>query len=118
MANLTQDVVSLAKKKQASKTWMLLDDKGDTMLLEVDKYAIMHRVGIHARDLRILDPLLSYPSTILGRERAIVLNLEVRIFSPVSSGCVLSERMFFRSSRVNFRFRTALTASLESHLVF
>lgn len=76
MANMTQDVVSLAKKKQASKTWMLLDDKGDTMLLEVDKYAIMHRVGIHARDLRILDPLLSYPSTILGRERAIVLNLE------------------------------------------
>uniref|UniRef100_J3LSQ0 Magnesium transporter n=2 Tax=Oryza brachyantha TaxID=4533 RepID=J3LSQ0_ORYBR len=36
----------------------------------------MHRVDINARDLRILDPLLSYPSTILGRERAIVLNLE------------------------------------------
>lgn len=78
MANLNQDAAVLAKKKQASKTWMLLDDKGDTVLLEVDKYAIMHRVGIHARDLRILDPLLSYPSTILGRERAIVLNLEVR----------------------------------------
>lgn len=54
------------------------------MLLEVDKYAIMHRVGIHARDLRILDPLLSYPSAILGRERAIVLNLEVRsVFSSI-----------------------------------
>jgi hypothetical protein len=86
MANMTQDVVSLAKKKQASKTWMLLDDKGDTMLLEVDKYAIMHRVGIHARDLRILDPLLSYPSTILGRERAVVLNLEVGVSCPVPSG--------------------------------
>lgn len=79
MANLNQDAAVLAKKKQASKTWMLLDDKGETVLLEVDKYAIMHRVGIHARDLRILDPLLSYPSTILGRERAIVLNLEVRV---------------------------------------
>lgn len=45
-------------------------------MLEADKYVIMHRVGIHARDLRILDPLLSYPSTILGREHAIVLNLE------------------------------------------
>jgi hypothetical protein len=33
MANIFQDVVSLAKKKQASKMWMLLDDKGDTMLL-------------------------------------------------------------------------------------
>ncbi|XP_024197312.1 magnesium transporter MRS2-I isoform X1 [Rosa chinensis] len=36
----------------------------------------MQRVHIHARDLRIVDPLLSYPSAILGRDRAIVLNLE------------------------------------------
>lgn len=64
------------KKAAASRQWMLLDSKGESMVLEVDKYAIMHRVGIHARDLRILDPLLSYPSTILGREHAIVLNLE------------------------------------------
>lgn len=95
MANLIQDVAAVAKKKQASKTWMLLDDKGETMMLEVDKYAIMHRVGIHARDLRILDPLLSYPSTILGRERAIVLNLEVRIlFAILSEGNILVERCF------------------------
>ncbi|BBM99170.1 magnesium transporter [Marchantia polymorpha subsp. ruderalis] len=67
---------NLEKKKAASRSWLLLDANGDSMMLEVDKYAIMHRVGIHARDLRILDPLLSYPSTILGRERAIVLNLE------------------------------------------
>ncbi|CAK9197661.1 unnamed protein product [Sphagnum jensenii] len=74
--NSVQDLASLPKKKAASNSWMLLDVKGEPMLLEVDKYAIMHRVGIHARDLRILDPLLSYPSAILGRERAIVLNLE------------------------------------------
>nr|CAD1838688.1 unnamed protein product [Ananas comosus var. bracteatus] len=36
----------------------------------------MSRTGLPARDLRVLDPLLSYPSTILGRERAIVINLE------------------------------------------
>lgn len=54
-----------------------MDSSGHEKVLDVDKYAIMHRVQIHARDLRILDPLLSYPSTILGRERAIVLNLEV-----------------------------------------
>ncbi|KDO57931.1 hypothetical protein CISIN_1g014053mg [Citrus sinensis] len=36
----------------------------------------MRRTGLPARDLRILDPLLSYPSTVLGRERAIVINLE------------------------------------------
>lgn len=64
------------KKASAARHWMLLDSRGESIVLEVDKYAIMHRVGIHARDLRILDPLLSYPSAILGRERAIVLNLE------------------------------------------
>jgi len=65
------------KKTQSSRSWILIDATGHGSLLDVDKYAIMNRVQIHARDLRILDPLLSYPSTILGREKAIVLNLEV-----------------------------------------
>jgi len=75
--------MAVAKKKtQSSRSWILFDTTGQGSLLDVDKYAIMHRVQIHARDLRILDPLLSYPSTILGREKAIVLNLEVHhIFS-------------------------------------
>ncbi|KAF8401811.1 hypothetical protein HHK36_012757 [Tetracentron sinense] len=67
---------SLKKKTAVSRSWILLDSTGAGTILDVDKYAIMHRVQIHARDLRILDPLLSYPSTVLGRERAIVLNLE------------------------------------------
>ncbi|KAG8375698.1 hypothetical protein BUALT_Bualt10G0127600 [Buddleja alternifolia] len=66
----------LKKKGAGSRSWILMDSSGQEVILDVDKYAIMHRVQIHARDLRILDPLLSYPSTILGRERAIVLNLE------------------------------------------
>lgn len=118
MANITQDVVSLAKKKQASKTWMLLDDKGDTMLLEVDKYAIMHRVGIHARDLRILDPLLSYPSTILGRERAIVLNLEVRIPCPVPSGCLIIRGVGFPSFRVEFVLDFVMALPVRVSMLF
>ncbi|KAL2325171.1 hypothetical protein Fmac_024229 [Flemingia macrophylla] len=70
-------VMAVVKKKtQSSRSWILFDGTGQGSLLDVDKYAIMHRVQIHARDLRILDPLLSYPSTILGREKAIVLNLE------------------------------------------
>lgn len=68
--------VALKKKTAISRSWILLDPTGEGTILDVDKYAIMHRVQIHARDLRILDPLLSYPSTILGREKAIVLNLE------------------------------------------
>ncbi|XP_022138806.1 magnesium transporter MRS2-2-like [Momordica charantia] len=71
-----QTALTVKKKKQSSRNWILLDCTGQGTVLDVDKYAIMHRVQIHARDLRILDPLLSYPSTILGRERAIVLNLE------------------------------------------
>lgn len=45
-------------------------------LEEAGKHSIMRRTGLPARDLRVLDPQLSYPSTILGRERAIVINLE------------------------------------------
>ncbi|KAL5542110.1 hypothetical protein UlMin_009820 [Ulmus minor] len=72
-----QALVVLKKKNpQSSRSWALLDSTGEYTVLDADKYAIMHRVEIHARDLRILDPLLSYPSTILGREKAIVLNLE------------------------------------------
>lgn len=66
----------LKKKPAGPRSWILIDSSGQGTVLDVDKYAIMHRVHIHARDLRILDPLLSYPSTILGREKAIVLNLE------------------------------------------
>lgn len=54
----------------------MIDRSGKSTILDANKYAIMQRGQIHARDLRILDPLLSYPSTILGRERAIVINLE------------------------------------------
>ncbi|KAJ4955201.1 hypothetical protein NE237_011984 [Protea cynaroides] len=66
----------LNKKTVNSRSWILLDCSGESTILNVDKYAIMQRVEIHTRDLRILDPVLSYPSTILGREKAIVLNLE------------------------------------------
>ncbi|KAK9281107.1 hypothetical protein L1049_004000 [Liquidambar formosana] len=71
------DIQMASKKKTAvSRSWISIDHNGKGTILDVDKYAIMSRVQIHARDLRILDPLLSYPSTILGRERVIVLNLE------------------------------------------
>ncbi|GLT42377.1 hypothetical protein SLA2020_164270 [Shorea laevis] len=71
-----ETALSLKKKTAVSRSWIAIDHSGQGVILDVDKYAIMRRVQIHARDLRILDPLLSYPSTILGRERVIVLNLE------------------------------------------
>ncbi|KAK6286409.1 hypothetical protein POUND7_012588 [Theobroma cacao] len=69
-------VASLKKKTAVTTSWISIDAKGQGVILDVDKYAVMRRVQIHARDLRILDPMLSYPSTILGREKVIVLNLE------------------------------------------
>lgn len=73
----TQTQASLKKKTAVSRSWISLDHNGESSILDADKYTIMRRVQINARDLRILDPLLSYPSTILGREKVIVLNLEV-----------------------------------------
>ncbi|KAG6386225.1 hypothetical protein SASPL_155117 [Salvia splendens] len=67
---------ALRKKAVGVRSWLLLDSTGHHNVVEVGKHAIMRRTGLPARDLRILDPLLSYPSTVLGRERAIVINLE------------------------------------------
>ncbi|KAL6012948.1 Magnesium transporter MRS2-3 [Asimina triloba] len=68
--------VLLRKKGAGVRPWLVLDANGQGQVVEVGKHAIMRRTGLPARDLRILDPLLSYPSTVLGRERAIVINLE------------------------------------------
>ncbi|KAL0346999.1 UNVERIFIED_CONTAM: Magnesium transporter MRS2-3 [Sesamum calycinum] len=64
------------KKAAGVKSWLVLHSTGQAQVVEAEKHAIMRRTGLPARDLRILDPLLSYPSTVLGRERAIVTNLE------------------------------------------
>ncbi|XP_024925659.3 magnesium transporter MRS2-3 isoform X2 [Ziziphus jujuba] len=66
----------LRKKGTGVRPWLLLDSTGQAQVVEAGKHAIMRRTGLPARDLRILDPLLSYPSTVLGRESAIVINLE------------------------------------------
>ncbi|XP_074316799.1 magnesium transporter MRS2-I-like [Silene latifolia] len=66
----------IKKKTLVCSNWVWFNKDGENKVLELDKYSILRRLGIHARDLRILDPLLSYPSTILGRERAIIVNLE------------------------------------------
>ncbi|ERN08630.1 magnesium transporter MRS2-F isoform X1 [Amborella trichopoda] len=66
------------RRKGASgpKPWMVITVSGRSYLEEAGKHSIMRRTGLPARDLRVLDPALSYPSAILGRERAIMINLE------------------------------------------
>eukprot|EP00898_Chlorokybus_atmophyticus_P005380 jgi/Chlat1/5843/Chrsp4S06229 len=73
----SKDLQSLARKLGVgSRTWLRIDANGNRKVLEADKYVIMARVGLPARDLRTVDPHLSYPSTILVRERALVVNME------------------------------------------
>ncbi|GLJ49972.1 hypothetical protein SUGI_1062760 [Cryptomeria japonica] len=67
---------SAGRRKKGVKAWLLLDEHGNAQVVEVGKNVILRRTALNARDLRILDPLLSYPCCILGRERAIVINLE------------------------------------------
>ncbi|GAV75572.1 hypothetical protein CFOL_v3_19051 [Cephalotus follicularis] len=74
-ATLTTGATS-SKKGVGAHAWLLVDSTGKAQVMEAGKYVIKHRTGLHARDLRILDPALSYPPTVLGRERAIVINLE------------------------------------------
>ncbi|KAI3983788.1 hypothetical protein MKX01_005405 [Papaver californicum] len=78
----------------ASRSWIHLECTVEATVLDVDKSAnLLHqKVQIHARDLRILDPLLSYPSAILGRERAIVVNLEH------IKAIITAEEVFLRDS--------------------
>ncbi|KAK4750824.1 hypothetical protein SAY87_004306 [Trapa incisa] len=64
------------RKATGPKTWLIISDSGESRVEEVGRHSVMHKTGLPARDLRVLDPVLSYPSSILGRERAIVVNLE------------------------------------------
>ncbi|XP_073040047.1 magnesium transporter MRS2-1-like [Primulina eburnea] len=70
------DVSGLKKRGQGLRSWIHVDISGNSQVIEIDKFGMMRRCDLPARDLRLLDPLFVYPSTILGREKAIVVNLE------------------------------------------
>eukprot|EP00258_Populus_trichocarpa_P050490 XP_024466509.1 magnesium transporter MRS2-5 isoform X4 [Populus trichocarpa] len=59
-----------------NRSWIKIDQDGNSKILELDKVTIMRHCSLPSRDLRLLDPLFIYPSTILGREKAIVVSLE------------------------------------------
>ena len=54
------------KKLGGARLWMKFDKFGESELIEWDKSSIIKRVGIPARDLRILGPVFSHSSNILG----------------------------------------------------
>ncbi|KAG2702503.1 hypothetical protein I3843_06G086600 [Carya illinoinensis] len=64
------------KRGHGSRSWIKIDKNGTSKILKLDKVTIMRHCSLPSRDLRLLDPLFIYPSTILGREKAIVVSLE------------------------------------------
>ncbi|XVF03202.1 hypothetical protein REPUB_Repub04eG0241100 [Reevesia pubescens] len=62
------------KRGHNSRSWIRIDQDGNADILERAKTRIMRQCSLPSRDLRLLDPLFIYPSTILevGREKAIV----------------------------------------------
>ena len=54
------------KKKPDGRLWMRLRSDGDSELLELDRSTLTKLISIPARDLRILGPVFSQSSSILG----------------------------------------------------
>ncbi|KAJ4752944.1 Magnesium transporter MRS2-1 [Rhynchospora pubera] len=65
------------EKKTPLHSWIRIEaSTGASSCVSLDKVTIMRQYNLPSRDLHLLDPLLAYPSTIVSREKAIVLNLE------------------------------------------
>ncbi|KAH9685333.1 Magnesium transporter MRS2-4 [Citrus sinensis] len=74
------------KKAGGARLWMRFDFTGKSELVECDKSVIIERAGIPARDLRILGPVFSHSSNILGNFifiKAIVTSQEVLLLDPL-----------------------------------
>ncbi|KAK9792989.1 hypothetical protein WJX73_010706 [Symbiochloris irregularis] len=75
-----QNVTQAQASPQVSqhREWLHLDQTGNVSFLTVDKHAIITELGIHYRDLRFVDPMVTtpYPTAIFIRDRALVVNME------------------------------------------
>lgn len=59
-------IIKAKKKAGGTRLWMRFDRLGRSELVELDRNAVTRRAAIPARDLRILGPLFSHSSNILG----------------------------------------------------
>lgn len=60
------------------RNWIRIQKNGEVSSVQLRQHQLMQQFGIQPRDLRLLDLLVatSYPSAILSRDSAIVVNLE------------------------------------------
>lgn len=75
-ANRRAGIKGLKQRGHGSRSWIKIDQDGNSEIVTLDKATIMRHCSLPSRDLRLLDPKFIYPSSILGREMAIVVNLE------------------------------------------
>jgi len=59
-------LTKVKKKTGSARLWMRFDRSGGSELVEWEKNTIIHHAAIPARDLRILGPVFSHSSNILG----------------------------------------------------
>ncbi|KAL3154514.1 hypothetical protein ABBQ32_013975 [Trebouxia sp. C0010 RCD-2024] len=61
-----------------TRKWLKIEASGSTSIMQADKISITQELGIQVRDLRLLDPAMatSYPSAILCRDKALLVNME------------------------------------------
>ncbi|XP_062213605.1 putative magnesium transporter MRS2-H isoform X1 [Phragmites australis] len=65
------------RKKAPARLWMRMDRWGGCEVFMCDKAFVAERSGVHIRDLCVVGPLLSRSPSILAREKAMVINLEL-----------------------------------------
>ena len=60
----------------AAGEWAAVSTSGEWRSEAIGKHQLVRRTGLSARDLRALDPALSHPSSVMARDRAVVVNLD------------------------------------------
>ena len=65
-------------KSGSLRAWLRLTGNGEATVLQLDKHGVAARCAVPLRDLRVLEPGLttSFSTTLLCRERTMVINLE------------------------------------------
>lgn len=89
----TTSKAPVKKKAGGARLWMRMDRLGQSELIECDKSVIIKRVSIPARDLRILGPIFSHSSSILGKSPYFVFFAKFCVLGGARIG-----RVFFVSS--------------------
>lgn len=74
--SLLADKTKKAAGNRLRHRWLRMSKEGELCEVTMGKAAMVHRLGIQPRDLRLMDNKLGSPPAVLVRDQAIVINLE------------------------------------------